>query len=175
MNRHSILAVVALMAVLASSCGRLPAEAGGPVATDNENPFSEDGTPNSVDIAGVVVSSDETVVPPADGDDIAPPSKVETPSEADPAEADTAPQEETPQTETSTAPVTPPPVQKPDPVVPDGGQPSGETASGTHTVKLGETLSTIAEQYGISTKALQELNGLSDADRIKEGQELKVP
>ncbi len=164
MNRHSILAVVALMALLAASCGRLP-EAGAPAATDDDNPFAKDGTADSVDIAGVVVSSDDTVVAPAEGDDIAPPSIIETPSDSGPAKAEDGPA-------TTATPVTPPPVEQPDPVVPGDAQPG---TSGTHTVQSGETLSTIAEKYGITTDALQNANNLSDADKITIGQVLKVP
>ena len=48
-------------------------------------------------------------------------------------------------------------------------------SSGTHRVRRGETLSTIARKYGVSMKALQRANGLRSANRIRVGQRLKVP
>lgn len=173
MNRHSILALVAIVTLVATSCGRLPAEAEGPDTSENNNPFAEDGTPSSVDIAGVVVSSEDTVVAPAEGDEIASPSQVETPSDAGPAAPDTSPEPPV-APDTTLEPVTPPPVQQPDPVVPDNGGSSDDTSGDVHVVQLGETLSTIAEEYGLTTSALQDLNNLTDADVITEGQELRI-
>lgn len=45
----------------------------------------------------------------------------------------------------------------------------------THTVQAGETLSTIAESYGIALADLMALNGITDADAIDVGQELQLP
>ncbi|MHB0877054.1 MAG: L,D-transpeptidase [Anaerolineae bacterium] len=50
----------------------------------------------------------------------------------------------------------------------------GETTR-THTVAWGETLSGIAEQYGVSLAALQAANGLDSADYIYTGQQLVIP
>ncbi len=44
----------------------------------------------------------------------------------------------------------------------------------THTVARGETLSTIASRYGLSSSELQRLNGIGDASHIEVGQKLKV-
>jgi LysM repeat protein len=44
-----------------------------------------------------------------------------------------------------------------------------------HTVKLGETLSGIAKQYGVSTKELGTVNNISDPAKIKPGMELVIP
>lgn len=49
------------------------------------------------------------------------------------------------------------------------------SSSSTHTVKSGESLSVIACKYGTTVKALQELNGIKDANLIYAGQELKIP
>lgn len=47
--------------------------------------------------------------------------------------------------------------------------------AGDVTVKPGETLSEIADRYGISIKKLMALNGISKADHVEVGQKLKVP
>ncbi len=45
---------------------------------------------------------------------------------------------------------------------------------GTHIVRRGETLSQIGQRYGTSTNRLVQLNGLSNASRIRAGQRLRV-
>jgi LysM repeat protein len=44
-----------------------------------------------------------------------------------------------------------------------------------HIVAVGETLSTIAEQYGTTLDALMSLNGISDPNLVSVGQRLLVP
>ncbi|MCM1370115.1 MAG: peptidoglycan DD-metalloendopeptidase family protein [Candidatus Amulumruptor caecigallinarius] len=44
----------------------------------------------------------------------------------------------------------------------------------TYTVKRGDTLSSIARSYGMSTTTLRKLNDLSSSDRIEAGQVLKL-
>ncbi len=44
----------------------------------------------------------------------------------------------------------------------------------THTVRKGDTLSSIARSYGLSTTTLRRLNGLGSSSMIKAGQVLKV-
>lgn len=44
-----------------------------------------------------------------------------------------------------------------------------------HIVQAGDTLGSIADQYGISLQALMQANGLSEADFIAVGQTLKIP
>lgn len=44
----------------------------------------------------------------------------------------------------------------------------------THTVRKGDTLSSIARSYGMSTTTLRRLNGLGSSSMIKTGQVLKV-
>lgn len=61
--------------------------------------------------------------------------------------------------------------------IPGGERLTSQVAehSGTHRVRRGETLSTIARRYGVSTRALQRANGLRSANRIRVGQRLRVP
>jgi membrane-bound lytic murein transglycosylase D len=47
-------------------------------------------------------------------------------------------------------------------------------ATRTHRVRRGQTLASIARQYGVSIAAIQELNGLR-SDRIMAGQRLRIP
>jgi uncharacterized protein YcbK (DUF882 family) len=44
-----------------------------------------------------------------------------------------------------------------------------------HVVVAGETLSQIAREYGVTTRAVQEANDIDDPDRIRVGQELRIP
>ncbi|WP_428661354.1 DUF6443 domain-containing protein [Runella sp.] len=44
----------------------------------------------------------------------------------------------------------------------------------THTIKKGETLTSISKQYGVSIQDLASLNGLQNADKIRAGTTLKV-
>jgi membrane-bound lytic murein transglycosylase D len=48
------------------------------------------------------------------------------------------------------------------------------SATGTHVVRSGDTLSTIARRYRVSTGTLMGLNGLSDPNRLRVGQHLRV-
>ncbi|MBI4320642.1 MAG: LysM peptidoglycan-binding domain-containing protein [Chloroflexi bacterium] len=71
-------------------------------------------------------------------------------------------------------------IEKPDLVVVgsrlkiEGGQASAPTPR-AHVVGAGETLGEIAERYGVSQKAIVELNRLADGDHIVIGQELRLP
>ena len=55
---------------------------------------------------------------------------------------------------------------------PPGG---GARATGTHVIRPGESLSTIASRYGTSVTRLVDANDLADPDRIVAGQRLRVP
>ncbi len=56
------------------------------------------------------------------------------------------------------------------------GQPNGGYGNGTsHTVVYGETLSSIALQYGVSPWAIASANGLYNIDYIYAGQVLSIP
>lgn len=45
----------------------------------------------------------------------------------------------------------------------------------SHTIKKGETLSTISKNYGVSVKSIKDLNKISDANVIGTGQVIKIP
>jgi membrane-bound lytic murein transglycosylase D len=49
------------------------------------------------------------------------------------------------------------------------------SSSRTHTVRSGETLSGLAQQYGVRLSALAGANGLTSKSRIRVGQKLEVP
>lgn len=57
-------------------------------------------------------------------------------------------------------------------VIPDQ---AGASWTGTHKVRAGDTLSTIAAQYGVSTEELAQANHLRNADMVRRGQKLLVP
>jgi LysM repeat protein len=46
---------------------------------------------------------------------------------------------------------------------------------GEHIVQSGDTLGTIARQYGVSLQALMEANGLADPNLLSVGQVLTIP
>jgi LysM repeat protein len=48
-------------------------------------------------------------------------------------------------------------------------------AAGSYVVEPGDTLSVIAEQFGITTDALSAANNITDVDTIRPGQELIIP
>ncbi len=51
---------------------------------------------------------------------------------------------------------------------------AGAPASSTHEVRSGDTLSRIAQQYGLTLKALRELNRLGKSSMIRPGQVLRL-
>jgi membrane-bound lytic murein transglycosylase D len=65
---------------------------------------------------------------------------------------------------------------------PSEAQPTTEAApsapdseSIVHTVKRGETLSSIASRYGTTVKALRTANNIKNASLIRAGQKIKIP
>ncbi|MBI4319580.1 MAG: LysM peptidoglycan-binding domain-containing protein [Chloroflexi bacterium] len=65
---------------------------------------------------------------------------------------------------------------------PAGTPPSSPTPKATatpttriHVVGQGDTLSEIAEKYGISTQALMRANGITDPDKLAVGDKLTIP
>lgn len=51
---------------------------------------------------------------------------------------------------------------------------TGNTQIASYTVKRGDTLSSIARRYGMSTKRLRRINDMEETDRIQAGQVLKL-
>lgn len=45
----------------------------------------------------------------------------------------------------------------------------------TYVIQSGDSLSVIAERFGISTAALAEFNAIGDVNAIKVGQEIRIP
>lgn len=70
--------------------------------------------------------------------------------------------------ETATSTLAP----SPTPVPTSTATPAGRAV---HVVQPGETLSSIARQYGVSYEAIMEANGLEDPNLIEVGQELIIP
>ena len=56
---------------------------------------------------------------------------------------------------------------------PKNGNSAAKTA--TYTVKRGDTLTAIAEKYGVTVQAIVALNGIANPDVIKAGQKIKIP
>ena len=50
-----------------------------------------------------------------------------------------------------------------------------QALSGTVTVRSGDTLSDIADRYGVSVGSLMRLNGLRTSNHVEAGQRLRVP
>jgi LysM repeat protein len=49
------------------------------------------------------------------------------------------------------------------------------TTSATYVIQPGDTLSVIAERFGVSVAALSEANGITDVNSIRPGEELNIP
>jgi putative chitinase len=58
--------------------------------------------------------------------------------------------------------------------IPGGAAPT-ESGPRTHVVQRGETLSQIAQRYGVTLQAVQNANGITDPDSISVGQRLTIP
>jgi LysM repeat protein len=100
------------------------------------------------------------------------PTPIDLPAVASPT-AGEAPADDTP-VATAQPSSTPEPTQPPT-AAPSTSTPAGEVETVTHVVKRGETLSVIAEAYGVSTQAIVEANDLEDPNHIVTGQRLIIP
>ncbi|MGQ9833374.1 MAG: LysM peptidoglycan-binding domain-containing protein [Candidatus Villigracilaceae bacterium] len=70
---------------------------------------------------------------------------------------------------------TPVPFPTPQPAPQFGGGGGGSEGGQPYTVQAGDTLSKIAEQFGVTQEALIQANGLSDPSMLQIGQELVIP
>lgn len=59
--------------------------------------------------------------------------------------------------------------------IPEGNNGGESPSSKTHTVRDGETLSTIAKQYGVTLEALKEANPNINPEIIVVGQRINIP
>lgn len=53
--------------------------------------------------------------------------------------------------------------------------PAPGAAGVTHTIAPGQTLSSVAQRYGTTIRAIQDANGITDPNLVVVGQELKIP
>lgn len=65
--------------------------------------------------------------------------------------------------------------QKPDPTPTAPASSGGNVYGYEHVVRQGETLSTIAKAYNVSTKAIIDANNIKNPDRLSIGQKLFIP
>ena len=92
----------------------------------------------------------------------------------------TRPMPETSRGEPPPPPVMPPRVVPTAPTVATPGPAAGSAAApaavgATHALRKGETLSHLAKRYGVSIGDLTEFNQITNADRVHEGQKIKIP
>lgn len=99
-------------------------------------------------------------------DSVSAPSPVTTPAPIRPTPTPTV-------SPTPTTSPTPRPTTSPSPT--PTASPSPTASSKTYTVKSGDTLSGIATRFGTTTRILMDLNGITDPNRIRIGQVLKLP
>ncbi len=66
------------------------------------------------------------------------------------------------------------PISSPTPDAPHG-LPTPRVNPDQHVVQAGDTLGTIAQQYGVSLEALMQANGLADPNLLSIGQTLEIP
>ncbi len=115
--------------------------------TDVDQDEGEDGEPESD-------GDSETVNEDGDGDE----AEGETAVSEDDAESETVASEEEAETEEK-----------------DTALSESETEGETHRIRQGETLRSIAEQYGVTVPELIQANNIANPDYIKVGDELIIP
>lgn len=81
----------------------------------------------------------------------------------------------TPEVETVTEAASPEATATPETVMPAATTPATPVSGNTYTVQVGDTLSTISQQTGVSVDAIMAANNLSNANIISVGQQLVIP
>ncbi len=172
------LTAAALAVLLLGACGR-PAPADGAQSATAPDPAAQATTPTSATV--------NAEVPTNDADEAADEPRTDAePGEAATATVVTAPRltadsvigvvDPTPGMAgvkiTSQNPIVAPTPTTTPPTVADT-VPGG--TGGVHVVQPGDTLSGIAETYGVPIQAIADANGLVDVDNLKQGQELQIP
>jgi len=54
-------------------------------------------------------------------------------------------------------------------------QESGQQSATAYTIQRGDTLTSVAQKFGVSVRQLQELNNISDPNDIRLGQQIRIP
>lgn len=75
----------------------------------------------------------------------------------------------------SVLPPSPTTVPPPSTEAPSTTAPPVTAPAGSYVVASGDTLSVIAERFGVSVDAISEANGITDPNSIRPGQELIIP
>ena len=163
-NSLTGLLVTALLALLLAACER-------PLRPDSGQMESPEA-PQATQPADILVQPTPPTDEPATGDQGTEPGAADQGVEA--------PTDETPTGETPTG-------ETPTEAAPtDTGEPTGDAtappaetneprADVTHTVQSGETLYSIALQYGVSMDLLIQANSLTDPNRLDVGDQILVP
>lgn len=77
--------------------------------------------------------------------------------------------------EQTVVPPAPTTVPVPSTEAPTTTTPPAPAGTGTYVIEPGDTLSVIAERFGVSVDALSEANAITDVNSIRPGQELIIP
>lgn len=148
-----VLLVLVVMVAGLGACSRSAEEREGPTSTPAATTAVDTGSGQQTAPApGETVVSAVSPVPQTPGTDVQPTATEATPVVEPTVEATATP-----------APTSPPT---------SGGQ-QGQYV--THTVQRGETLSSIARQYGTTWQAIAQANNIANPSQIYAGQSLKIP
>jgi LysM repeat protein len=148
-----VLLVLVVMVVGLGACSRSAEEREGPTSTPAASAVVDTGSGQQTAPApGETVVSAVSPVPQTPGTEVQPTATEATPVVEPTVEATATPAPTSPST--------------------SGGQ-QGQYV--THTVQRGETLSSIARQYGTTWQAIAQANNIANPSQIYAGQSLKVP
>jgi LysM repeat protein len=153
--RGVILLVLVVMVAGLGGCSRSAEEREGPTSAPAATSVGSTGE-ETAPAPGETVVSAVSPVPQTPGTEVQPTATEETPVVEPTVEA------------TTEATATPAPTSPPT----SGGQ-QGQYV--THTVQRGETLSSIARNYGTTWQAIAQANNIANPSQIYAGQSLKIP